>query len=370
MKVLFFIPSLSDGGAERVLINLINNFPHDGYEIHLKTLFKDNISRIKRDISYSYIFPFRFRGNVYLLKAFSPERLYKWCIGNMQYDVVVSYLQSPTMRIVAGCNNSTIKLVNWIHNEFHKIEELSFMFRSKAEFLRCMEKYDCTIHVANTSLNALNKLLPSITPKSKVIYNTVESDEILLLSKNIDGIPFHKDEINIISVGRFSRAKAFDRLVRIISKLRNEGICAHLYLLGKGSLEDAYTKEAKSLGITKYVTLLGFQENPYKYVAHADLFVCSSIHEGYSTAVTESLIVGTPVITTNCSGMAELLGKNEYGIITPNDENALYDAVLSTLKTDGALKCLKKKAEARSSYFRKEKTVSDVVELFKNLCNE
>lgn len=367
MKILFFIPTLSTGGAERVLINLINHFPKNGYDIHLKTLFKDDTSSIERHINYTYVFPYRFRGNVHILKLLSPEQLYRLFIGNRHYDIVVSYLQSPTMRIVAGCTDETIKLVNWIHNEFHKVEELSFMFRNKREFFRCMERYDQTVHVAQSALKALDKLVPSITPSSQVIYNTIETDKILYKAKETDGLPYNKNEVNLISVGRFTAAKAFDRLIRITAKLRQDGVNAHLYLLGKGNAEAAYINEAKKLENGEYLTLLGYKENPFKYVANADLFVCSSIHEGYSTAVTEALIVGTPVITTDCSGMSELLGNNEYGIITENDENKLYAAVFKALTTEGELRRLKDMAENRSNYFSTQKTVNDVVELFNRL---
>ena len=72
---------------------------------------------------------------------------------------------------------------------------------------------------------------------------------------------------------------------------------------------------------------MGYKENPYKYLAKCDLFVCSSYSEGFSTAVTEALILGIPVVTTYVSGMTELLGDNEYGIITSNDEISLYEAI-------------------------------------------
>ena len=64
-----------------------------------------------------------------------------------------------------------------------------------------------------------------------------------------------------------------------------------------------------------YVHLLGYDRNPYKYVSKMDLFVCSSYEEGYSTAVTESIVVGTPIITTNCAGMDEIIGNSEAGIM-------------------------------------------------------
>ena len=79
------------------------------------------------------------------------------------------------------------------------------------------------------------------------------------------------------------------------------------------------------------MTLLGFDVNPYKYVAKMDLFVCSSQKEGYSTAVTEAVSLGIPVVTTKCSGMEEILHNGEYGLIVDNNENSLYEGLKNIL---------------------------------------
>ena len=82
---------------------------------------------------------------------------------------------------------------------------------------------------------------------------------------------------------------------------------------------------AAEQGISDVYTFLGFHKNPYPFVARADLFVCSSRREGFSTAVTEALVLGIPVVSTNCSGTYELRWKNgEYGIITDNSEQAIF----------------------------------------------
>ena len=117
-------------------------------------------------------------------------------------------------------------------------------------------------------------------------------------------------------------------------------------------------------GLQGSVTFLGYQTNPYKYVAACDLFVCASHAEGFSTAATEALIVGTPVITTRVSGMEEMLGSNgEYGIITENDEEALYQGIRDMLTTPGKLEHYKEKAKERGSYFSTEQTVAAVEEM-------
>lgn len=370
INILFLIPTLKGGGAERVLLNLLKNLPRDLYNLELVSIFRGELPESLSFIKYRYMFQRVFRGNIHLFKLASPHFLFRHYIGDPnQYDVIVSYLHSPTMRIAGGAIGSKAKTVNWIHNEFRSAAELSRMFRTKKEFEGIMKGYDRTIFVADSARLSTIKLLPFIEQNSRTIYNTIESDVILSKSKEpIEDANFDEDTFNLISVGRFSQAKAFDRLLRIVKRIAETGRKVHLHLLGKGTLEKLYKDEINRLGIQNLVSFPGFVENPYKYVANADLFVCSSIHEGYSTAVTESLIVGTPVVTTSCSGMEELLGSNgEYGIITENDENALSEAVVRVVESPQLLKELQSKAVIRGKQFSKDKTVPDVVELFRDL---
>lgn len=108
----------------------------------------------------------------------------------------------------------------------------------------------------------------------------------------------------------------------------------------------------------------GYQTNPYKYVSKCDLFVCASHAEGFSTATTEALIVGTPVCTVNVSGMQEMLGKdNEFGVIVENDEEALYRGIKTLLDDSSLLKHYKEMAIQRGKEFSTSKTVNAVQEM-------
>ena len=109
------------------------------------------------------------------------------------------------------------------------------------------------------------------------------------------------------------------------------------------------------------VSLLGYDTNPYKYLAKCDLFVCSSQTEGFSTAATEAFIVGIPVCTTDVSGMRELLGENnEYGLITENNELALYDGIKTLIDNQELLASYSKKAIERSACFSAYATTKNV----------
>lgn len=372
-KIIFMIPTLKGGGAERVLLTLLKYLPQDKYDIELASIFKGMLPEYLQHVKYRWMFEKVFRGNVHLFKLLSPKFLFKYFVGDSNgYDIIVSYLHSPTMRIAVGGVNGRTKLVNWIHNEFKSIDELSRLFRTKKEFEKSMKAYDRTIFVAESARQSTLKLLPYLQENSRTIYNTIDTDAIRKRSQEpIADETFAEDTLNLISVGRFSKAKAFDRLIRITKTIADSGIKVHLHLLGQGALEPNYRDEINKLGIADLVSFPGFVDNPYQYVASADLFVCSSLHEGFSTAVTESLIVGTPVVTTLCSGMEELLGKKgEYGVITPNNEKDLTDAVLELALHQDRLKQLAKKADERGRQFNKENTVADVVKLFNELIEQ
>lgn len=123
----------------------------------------------------------------------------------------------------------------------------------------------------------------------------------------------------------------------------------HLYILGIGPLQAEMEEYIRRNELQDTVTLLGYQTNPYNYVSKCDLFVCASFAEGFSTAATEALIVGTPVCTVEVSGMKEMLGEhNEWGVVTENSEDELYLGIKKLLDDPALLAHYKAKA-ARST---------------------
>ena len=185
----------------------------------------------------------------------------------------------------------------------------------------------------------------------------------MILRRSAEEAPEIADDgcVKLVSTGSLKEVKGFDRLLSIVKRLIAESYPVHLYLLGKGPLKNQLEQYVHEHHLDNSVTFLGYQTNPYKYVAKCDLFVCSSHREGFSTAATEALIVGTPVCTTEVSGMREMLGEhNEYGIITENNEDALYEGVKSLLDQPDLLAHYKEKAAERGKTFSAEKTVQAV----------
>lgn len=364
-KILFLIHDLGRGGAEKVLVNLVNNMDADKFDITVMALFGGGVNEqfLKPHIRYCTVFPRAFRGNSHLMKLLSPGALHRLFIRET-YDIEVSYLEGPSARIVSGCPNPDTKLVSWIHCTIHSPAQAALGFRSLREAERSYCRMNTVVAVADTVREAFVK---NCTPKARtmVLYNTNESEKIQLLSAEPAEL---KEGFRWCGVGKLVGSKGFDRMLRIQKRLRSDGIPAHFYALGEGPLRGDLESQARELGISDSVHFLGYQTNPYKYVANCHLYVCASFAEGFSTAATEALIVGTPVCTVEVSGMKEMLGRNnEWGIVTENDEDALFRAVKALAENPAHLARYKEKAALRGKTFSTEATVKAVEDMLLNL---
>ena len=368
-KILFFIPNLMHGGAEKVLVNLVNNLDKDKYDITLQTIFDVGVNKqdLKKNIKYKYIFKKLFRGSTTIFKLFSPEFLYKHLIKE-EYDIVISYLEGPTARIISGCTFSSKKIC-WIHTTMDNKKRFKKDFRSFREAKKLYEKFDKIVCVSKEVEKKFIDVSNIEHLCTKVLYNVNETDEIKLRSKDsLDNIKLDKSMINICSVGKLTKNKGYYRLAKIQQKLISEGFRSHIYIIGSGEDEEKINNFINENNLEISYTLLGFQKNPYKYVSKCDLFVCSSYREGFSTAVTESLVVGTPVVSTLCSGAQELLGyNNEYGLVVENSEEGIYEGIKKLLEDRELLAYYKEKASERGSFFSKEKTVKAVEDMIDSL---
>lgn len=368
-KILFLIHDLSVGGAEKVLVNLVNHMDREKFDITVMALFGGGVNEkfLAKDIRYQVAFSKPFPGNSKLMLLFSPEQLHRKFIRE-KYDIEVSYLEGPSARIISGCPNPDTKLVCWIHVEQHTKEIAAMSFRSFAESEKCYNRFDQVIGVSEYVVKDFTGLYPHLK-RMDVLYNTNETEQILLQKTESveDGI-FHEDEFKIIGVGKVVPVKGFDKLARIHKRLKEENYPVHTYVLGVGDDREKIESYLKENHLEDSFTFLGYQTNPYKYVSRCQLFVCASVAEGFSTAATEALIVGTPVVTTEVSGMKEMLGSsNEYGIVTDNNEEALYQGIRTMLEKPEVYRFYKEAAGERGKFFRTENTVAAVEEMLQKL---
>lgn len=367
-KVLFFIHDLMGGGAEKVLVNLVNNMDYSKFDITVMSLFDvgENRSLLSREVHYKYIYKKVFRGNQHFFKLLSPAQLHNRFIKDT-YDVEVAYLEGPCARIISGCKNKGTKLISWIHCTMKSKKQIAGAFRNYDEAADCYKKFDKIACVSKDTLDWFYKYC-NVNSNLCVIYNTNETKQIFQDSRDPAFEIKDNNSIKIVGTGKVEKLKGFDRLIRIHKKLIDEEYRINTYILGQGNEEENLRRLVLDLGVSDSVFFLGYQANPHKYVSKCDLFVCASFSEGFSTAATEALIVGTPVCTVDVSGMKEMLGENnEYGIVTENSEEALYEGVKKLLDNPDLLAHYKKQAEIRGKEFSKEKTVKAVEDMLLSL---
>lgn len=368
-KILFLIHDLGQGGAEKVLVNLVNNMDPTKFDISVAALFGGGVNEqfLKPHIHFRAIWPKAVPGNSHLMKLLSPKQLHRLCVKE-HYDIEVSYLEGPSARIISACENPETKLVCWTHSTPKTTAEAARSFRSAKEAAGCYGKFQKIICVSQWMKHSFEHCFPGVS-QVEILYNTVESHQIREQAADaVEGDIFREGYFHLIGVGSMKPVKGFERLIRIHDRLCREGYPLRTILLGQGPDLGKLQQQARDCGRADSVVFPGYQTNPYKYVAGCDLFVCASFAEGFSTAATEALIVGTPVCTVEVSGMKEMLGENnEWGIVTENSEEALYFGIKDLLDHPEKLAYYKERAAERGKRFSAEETVRAVEEMLLSL---
>lgn len=351
-KILFFHFDLGNGGAEKVLVNLLRCLDYQKYDVTLYLLFKYgvNLPSLPSNVRLLYLFNSRpFRGIIHLLKLLSPRTLHRLLIRD-KYDIEIAYLEGAPTRIVSGCQIKNTKLFSWVHTTV----EGSFFksYRNLNEAQKTYRRYDKILFVSNYGKQVFKEKTGWTDLPLNVCHNVINVDEIRSKSKESISLELSPSKLNLCSIGRLTEVKGYVRLVRILGELRNiVKLDWQLYILGQGEQKQLIESTIVKYGLQDRVHLLGYDINPYKYVSKMDFFVCSSYKEGYSTAVTESLVVGTPVIATECSGMSEIFGSSGPGIIVENSDEGLKAILEDLLNGKMDAKELKANAIKRAADF-------------------
>lgn len=364
-KLIFFlIESLSGGGAEKVLSTLLQHLDYSKFEVTLCCItdIGKYIEEVKPYVHYTYILPNperlkRWEKLIYKLKykliyQWLPLKwVYQWCIPH-HADVEIAFVEGFATKLLSHSTNHKAKRIAWVHIDLEQFHWTQSIYKDIAIEEKCYQQYNQIVTVSETTKKAFQRKFKNVTTPIQTLYNPINSEDIILKSKESISLPSKNSQhIRLVSIGRFTKQKAYSRLLRIITKLKEDDYPIELWLLGDGEERVVLEQYIKEHQLESIVTLWGFQSNPYAYLAQCDLFVCSSISEGYSTAVTEALIVGLPVITTNCSGMYELLKDGECGMITENSEDALYQGLKELLNNPVLLNQHKEKAIERGKNF-------------------
>lgn len=388
-KILFVIHTLGIGGAEKILVNLANNLAKD-YDITVMTIINTGGFRkhLNKNVTYKSVFSLGKQDShgeinndagsllsnkdsfikkiiVLLYQCFwkiMPVKILHKLVIKEHYDIEIAFLEGITAKFVSGNIDPKTKKIAWIHVDLLNERKSEKIFLNQKNEKKCYEKFDKIVCVSQNVKESFIKKFDFNENKILVKYNPIDIDEIEHKANETCEI-MNDTDFNIISVGRLSLQKGYDRLLRIVKKLNDEGFDFKLYIVGIGP-EYEKLNCYKKQNLLNNVFFLGYQPNPYPLMKNADLFVCSSRAEGFSTVVSEVSILNTPTITTLCSGMKELFGENEYGIVVENNEDALYEGLKLLLENKHLLEKYRKKLYLLKERFNMQKTISEVEDLF------
>lgn len=325
VKILFFIEELRAGGAEKVLCNLVNEMDQNRFDITVQTLWKADAEQfLKPGIRYRCCHGHKTRLNNYRNRLETAAGLTYPLHIKDDYDIEVAYLECCATKIMASSTNKKAKKLAWVHCDLSLKMANSKTFAGKAA--KWYQAYDRVVCVSQNVKDSFDRMF-RIPEKTVVLYNTIDDAEIQ--EKAVAALPDmpKRRGLTTVSVGRLSEEKRFDRLISVHKQLLASGIAHDLWILGEGLDRNRLEQQILSTGVSESVKLLGYCSNPYPFMANADFLTCSSRYEGFSTFVNEGLILGKPIVTTECSGMHELLGDSEYGLIVENSEEGLLDGM-------------------------------------------
>lgn len=363
IKILFFIENLSAGGAEKVLQNLVNNMDNEKFDITVQTVWKDNPEgHLNENIKYKYIYPYYSKFNNYkyrlsaLLKTIYPLHI------KDHYDIEVAYLECGATKVISTSTNKKAKKVAWVHCDLSK--KISNINEFKKKSTKWYKKFDKVVCVSRDVEKSFKSIYGNEF-ETEVIYNVIDDYSIReKANENIRDFSFDKKNPTIVSVGRLSTQKRFDRLIEAHKALLDEGFLNNLLIIGEGDERESLEQIIKASGAEKSVTLLGFKSNPYPYIKNADLLACSSDYEGFSSFVAEGLILGKAIVTTKCNGMEELLGSSQYGIITEGSAKALSEGIKKLLSDNNLKEEYERNALERGKDFSIEASVKETEDFF------
>lgn len=319
---------MGGGGAARTILNIINYINKEKFEPILVTLdfTYDYESYVHKDVRFMKLNTKRLRSSIVpLAKLIRKERPH------------ILFSTVPTYNIIA----TLAKMLSFTRTKLI-VREAAFLGGTKKENFK-LNIYGFFYRFAHQVIALSEGVKENVmkryhvpSNKIQVIYNPVDVQHIRQemkkeLTSDIQKI-FEKEKKVIVTAGRLVKEKDHTSLLHAFAFV-NEKIDSELIILGEGELEQSLKDETKRLQIENSVYFVGFQQNPYAIFNRANLFVLTSLTEGFGHVLVEAMATGTPVVSTNCKpGAQEVLDKGKYGLISKvGDVEDIADKMLTVL---------------------------------------
>lgn len=359
-KILFVIPSLDAGGAEKSLINLLNAMDYSLFEVtvlvfHGKGIFLKSIPKSVKLITvygdflyfsesiFTSVCEFLKQGKFTLAihriffflknkieKNTSKAEQVSWkhlskAIPELkeEYDAAIGALEKSSIYYVVEKVKAKTK-IGWIHTNY------SNSGMQKDFDLPFFERLNYMVTISEECKDDLNFNFPNIKDKIKVIHNIVSPKLIKELSEEkIVDSKFDTTALSILTIARLSKEKGIDLALEAALQLVKMGKYFKWYIIGEGDERVYLETKIKEYQLENSFILLGLKDNPYPYVKQSFLYVQPSRYEGKSLAIDEAKILAKPIITTNYPTAKDQIDHGVNGIICEMNPMALAQQILA-----------------------------------------
>lgn len=389
-KILFVINTLGRAGAERAMLELLQQFPPECYEIslsvilgqgelvhelpeHVKLLntrYKDTsvLTRegqreLKKTVLRSYFcngkilkktgYIFQNLGDMVRNHNIKMDKLL-WKIlsdggeyPKEEYDLAVAFLEGGATYFVAEHVRAKRKAA------FVHIDYASAGYTRKLD-QNCYLAYDRIFAVSDEVRENFRKVYPECVEKIFVFHNIINRKRILEKAIQGSGFTDEFDGIRLLTVGRLTYQKAYDIAIMAMKMLKDAGCPVRWYVLGEGDQREALEKQIKRMGLEQDFLLLGSVENPYPYYRQCDIYVHATRFEGKSIAIQEAQILGCAVIASDCNGNREQIVPGGDGMLCELSAEGICKSIIELAEDGEKRKRLAKAASEKNALYENE----------------
>lgn len=368
MKLFILIPSLEKGGIERSMSRLSKGLLDRGWDVSVisEKPSKESISYFDERVKLLSLGSSFINQNSNIIFSIFKNILYyfkvKKYIKKYSPDVLLAVKNIPVSIFLKIVLKNKFKLIirEAVNPKYSSITQRSLLSRIFVNNLKKLlyPNADNIIAISEGVKQSLVKNFNLDSSKIQTIYNPSADEKILSLAKEDIDRDLISNRPLIVSIGRLTKQKNHITLLKAFNKIHSNIDC-NLYIIGEGSERRNLEKFIKNNNIDDKVKLLGYQNNPWKFLSKSNLFVLPSIWEGFGNVIVESMLIGIPVISSDCpSGPREILNNGKSGkLFQVGDYNHLANIIKETISSDNSK--LINYAKLRSKDFTIEKITQE-----------
>ena len=351
-KILFITPSLCQGGLEHSLITALELLDKSKYQITLlvmqqvldllplvpdeveilidkesphyfrkpKAIWLNGVSKISGRIgkqSTKEKYSEQLKRYIHQQRTIHPA---KDIIGKRDFDVVVSYA-------VGMCTETALhvkakKRVVFFHSSLDVHHDL---------MTQLFPQFDTIVAVNDGVKEMLCNNYTGISNKIFVISNYVDAVEIIDKAKESINYEIHYSDYTLATCGRISKEKGFNLAVEAAEYLKNQGLKFYWLFIGDGADRDKVEQLMNEKCLNQYIKITGYKDNPYPYMANADIYVQPSYEEAQPLVLLEAMVLGKPIVSTKTVGGNTILKLGEKGVLTDFSGEAIAKGIISLI---------------------------------------